>query len=117
VPPPPPADSAGAPQAAAHRAAARYLWALLLARIYAVLPLTCPFCLAEMRIIAFITEPRAVHQILDLLGEATRPPRIAPARGPPLWEAVTAAAASNTAAWDHTPPPAPDLEFDQRITW
>jgi hypothetical protein len=33
----PPADPAGAQQAAAHRAAARYRWALLLARIYAVL--------------------------------------------------------------------------------
>jgi hypothetical protein len=51
---------------------------MLLARIYEVLPLTCPFCLAEMRIIAFITEPSAVRQILDHLGEATRPPRIAP---------------------------------------
>jgi hypothetical protein len=117
VPPPPPADSAGAQQASAHRAAARYLWAMLLARIYAALPLTCPFCLAEMRIIAFITEPSAVRQILDHLGEATRPPRFAPARGPPLWEAATPAAASNDPAWDHTPPPAPEIEFDQRITW
>ena len=45
------------------------------------------------------------------------PPRIAPARGPPLWEAAAAAAASNDPAWDHTPPPAPEVEFDQRITW
>ena len=34
----------------------------------------------------------------------------------PLWEAATAAAARNDPAWDHTPPPAPDLDFDQRIT-
>jgi hypothetical protein len=40
----PPADPAGAQQASAHRAAARYRWALLLARIYAVFPLTCPQC-------------------------------------------------------------------------
>ena len=37
-----------------------------------------------MRIIAF-------RQILEHLGDATRPPRIAPARGPPLWEAAVAA--------------------------
>ena len=117
VPPPPPADPAGAQQAAAQRAAARYLWAMLLARIYAVLPRTCPFCLAAMRpagstlgvrIIAFITEPSTVRQMLDHLGEATRPPRFAPprfapARGPPLWAAAAAAAASNDPAWDHTP--------------
>jgi Putative transposase len=117
VPPPPPADSAGAQQASAHRAAARYLWAMLLARIYAVLPLTCPFCLAEMRIIAFITEPSAVCQTLAHLGEATRPPRIAPARAPPLWEAATTAAARNDHAWDDIPSPAPAVDFDQRITW
>ena len=29
----------------------------------------------------------------------------------------TAAAASNDPAWKHTPPPAPEVEFDQRITW
>jgi hypothetical protein len=51
------------------------------------------------------------------MGEPTRPRRIAPARGPPLWEAATAAAASNDPAWDHAAPPAPDVEFDQRITW
>jgi Putative transposase/Transposase zinc-binding domain len=37
VPSPPPADPAGAQQASAQRAAARYLWAMLLARIYEVL--------------------------------------------------------------------------------
>ena len=113
VPPPPPADPAGAPQASAQRAAARYLWAMLLARtprvlpagrIDEVLPLTCPFCHASMRLIAFINDASAVRQILDHLGEATRPPRIAPARRPPLGEAATAAAASNAPAWDHTPP-------------
>ena len=117
VPPSPPADPAGRQQESAHRAAARYLWAMLLARIYEVLPLTCPCCHAEMRIIAFVHDASAVRQVLAHLGEPTRPPRIAPARGPPLWEAATAAAARNDPAWDHTPPPAPDLEFDQRITW
>ncbi|MCP3971762.1 MAG: hypothetical protein GY717_15860 [Rhodobacteraceae bacterium] len=32
------------------------LWALLLARILALLPLTCPVCGQQMQIIAFVTD-------------------------------------------------------------
>ena len=46
----------------------------------------CPLCGAEMRVIAFITDPLTIHDILVHLGEPTAPPRIAPARGPPLWD-------------------------------
>jgi len=38
-----------------------------------------------MCIIAFITDAPTIHDIL-VVGEPTAPPRIAPARGPPLWE-------------------------------
>ena len=69
-----------------------------------------------MRIIAFINDASTVPRVLDHLGEATRPPRIAAARGPPPREVATAAA-SNDLAWDHTFPPAPVVEFDQRMTW
>ena len=51
-----------------HRRAARYAWALLLARIYEVFPLLCPKCGGEMRIIAFINEAMAVREILALGG-------------------------------------------------
>ena len=62
------------------RRAARYAWALLLARIHEVFPLVCPRCGGEMRIIAFITDAGAVcdftssvredlQQILDLTGQ------------------------------------------------
>jgi hypothetical protein len=44
---------------------------MLLARIYEAFPLCCSFCHAEMRIIAFITEPSTVRTMLDHLGEAT----------------------------------------------
>ena len=111
------APAVGTPEDAPHRAAARYLWAMLLARIYEAFPLTCPFCQTPMHIIAFVHDASAVRQMLAHLGEPTRPPRFAAARGPPLWEAATAAAASSDPAWDHTPPPAPAVEFDQRITW
>jgi hypothetical protein len=63
------------------RRAARYAWALLLARIYEVFPLLCPKCGGEMRIIAFITEAVAVRDILAHLGEATAPPRLMLAMG------------------------------------
>jgi hypothetical protein len=45
--------------AASGRSPARYLWALLLARIYEILPLRCTQCGAQMRIIAFITHAPA----------------------------------------------------------
>lgn len=41
-----------------------------------------------MRIIAFIDEGEAIRKILQHLGEPIEPPKLAPARGPPLWEAA-----------------------------
>lgn len=93
--------------------AARYAWALLLARIYEVFPLQCPKCGGEMRIIAFIIEAHVVRKILTHLGEPTSPPRMAPARGPPLWEALMTGQSSN----DPLAQPEPAYEFDQRIAW
>lgn len=54
--------------------AARYVWAMLLARIYEVFPLTCPKCGGEMRIIAFIDDPTEVKKILTHLGEPAQRP-------------------------------------------
>ena len=96
----------------AHRRAVRYAWAMLLARIYEVFPLRCTHCGADMRIIAFITDASTIRNILVHLGEPTAPPRIAPARGPPLW-----AAATHDPAADPLLQPAPAFEFDQRIAW
>ena len=76
---------------------ARYLWAMLLARLFASLPLVCRNCGANLRIIAFITEAAPVEQILLALGEPPRPPPISPARGAP--------------AWDEAPEPAPDWDL------
>ena len=39
-----------------------------------------------MKIVAFITEAVAISKMLNHLGEPTSPPRLLPARGPPLWE-------------------------------
>lgn len=91
--------------------AARVVWAMLLARIYEVFPLTCPKCGGEMRIIAFIDDPTEVKKILTHMGEPATPPLLAPAHGPPLWEAAPPGGADPFAQ------PMPEFEFDQRIAW
>ena len=70
-------------------------------------------CGAEMRIIAFITPASPIRDILLHRGEFTAPPRIAPARGPPLWDLPIAGAGGG----DPDAQPAPGYEFDQRVTW
>ena len=95
------------------RQPAHYLWALLLARIYAAFPLICPRGGGEMRIIAFITAALMVQKILVHLGEPTSAPRLAKARGPPLWEMQDAA----TGETDSQVQPEPDYQFDQRVAW
>ncbi len=63
---------------------------------------------------AAVTEPASIKPILDHLGLPTEPPRVAPARGPP----------DESLAFDQSPrhdpsvpEPAPEYEFDQRLTW
>ena len=91
---------------------------MLLARIYEAFPLACPICHAQMRIIAFINEADTVKKILEHIGESIQPPRIASARGPPLWEAAAGAdAAGNEPRWDASAQAPPEIEFDQRIAW
>ncbi|CRI65086.1 transposase (fragment) [Thiocapsa sp. KS1] len=51
--PPPSPPAAAAPSG---RSPARYPWALLIARLFLTLPLVCPNCGADMRIVAFSTE-------------------------------------------------------------
>jgi hypothetical protein len=114
----PPAPNPEPTAEPAHRRAARYAWARLLARIYdrrkslwdEVFPLVCPLCGADIRVIAFITDASTIRDILVHLGEPTAPPRIAPARGPPLWNLPDAGPAT------FDPQPAPEYAFDQRVT-
>ena len=107
------------------RQAARFVWAMLLARIYdrrkslwdEVFPLICPKCGGTMKIIAFmarghpVVERDAVREILAHLGEPVDPPCIALAHGPPLWEAA------GSGGDDLLIQPIPEYEFDQRIAW
>jgi len=77
-PAPPPAEAEPKPTSPAAS-----LWAVLLARIYAVLPLICTVCGAEMRLIAAVTEREPVQRILRHIGEPALPPPVSPARSPP----------------------------------
>ena len=78
-------STADKPQSLVRQAAAR-CWAMLLARIYECLPLTCEKCGQPMRLIAFIIEPPVVEKILKHIGEPTEPPTVLPARAPPQVE-------------------------------
>jgi len=116
------ADATGAPTevgspprapASNARSPARYLWVMLLARLFESLPLVCPNCGADMRIIAFITEAAPVERIPTHMGEPPRPPPITPARGPPAWDDGP----EPMPDWDLLQQPKSDFEFDQRIAW
>jgi hypothetical protein len=76
------------------------------------------------RIIAFITYSADIRQILEHIGAETKPPteppRITPARGPPLWEGCDAQMSDGVDLapdWDEAAQPAPDFEADQRVSW
>ena len=101
-------------------APAHYLWAVLIARIYEVFPLVCPMCGGQMRIIAFITHSADIRCILDHIKVESEPPRIALARGPPMWDACDAHSVEGTQIgpdWDLTAQPVADYEVDQRVNW
>ena len=50
------------------------------------MPLICSRCSQEMKIIAFIEEKITIEKILISMNEPVYPPKIAPARGPPVME-------------------------------
>jgi len=85
-----------------------------------VLPLLCPVCGGELRIIAFLTDPAPVRAILDHLGLPNHPPPLAPGRGPPAFATEPDLDTSDfdfdqSPAFDPTnPEPIPEFEFDQR---
>jgi hypothetical protein len=117
-----PADpeiQADAPETA-KRSPARYLWAVLIARIYAVFPLICLNCGGEMRLIGFVNEGAEIKKILDHIGEPSAPPKISQARDPPLWDTGDAAQIEVFDAgpdWASEQQISPDVQFDQSVNW
>ena len=103
---------------------AHYLWAVLIARIYEVFPLVCPFCGGNMHILAFITEGVQIRRVLEHIGVDAQAPPIAPARGPPLWDECDAQGADGAGQgapidpdWGESAQAAPDDAPDQRTDW
>ena len=74
-----------------------------------------------MRIIAFITYSADIRQILEHTGADAEPPRITPARGPPLWDGCDDAQMGDGVEvapdWDEAAQVEPDDEVDQRVSW
>jgi hypothetical protein len=62
---------------------------------------------------ALITEAAPVQRILTHTGGPSRPPPIAPARGPPAWDDDLGPVPD----WGLLGQPEPDVAFDQRIAW
>ena len=111
---------APAPEPVPPKRPAHYLWAVLIARIYEVFPLLCPICGGQVRIIAFITHSADIRNVLDHIGADSEPPRIAPAREPPLWDDCGGAPGEGMQIgpdWDLVAQPSSDYEVDQRINW
>jgi Putative transposase len=91
---------------------ARIRWATLLARIYEVLPLLCPACGGQMKILAFLTDPPIVFAILEHLELPHAPPPISPARAPPQGDFLF----DQSPASDPTQAePIPEFVFDQSL--
>ena len=62
---------------------AQRTWAALIKKVYEVDPLLCPYCGAEMKIIAFITEYATVAHILEHIQMPVQRPEPL-AHSPPL---------------------------------
>ena len=121
--PPLPIVQAPAPEPS-RRFPAHYLWAVLIARIYEVFPLVCPLCGGNMRLIGFITEGVQIRQILEYIGVPAQAPRVAPARGPPLWDECEGPCADGAGQgsqlephWGESSQMTPDDAPDQRTDW
>ena len=65
------------------RSRARLSWAALIKRVYEIDPLLGPFCGAEMKVIAFITEYPTVSHILQHINMPPQRPEPL-AHSPPL---------------------------------
>lgn len=63
-------------------------WAELLMRTFGIDVLECPKCKGRMRLIAMVTEPKAMTRYLASVGELVDVPTRSPSRGPPYWKSV-----------------------------
>ena len=65
-----------------------------------------------MRLIAFLTESASVKPVLLHLGLPAEPPRVTPARSPPLDDLDQSPTCDQI-----DPAPVPEYKFDQTVSW
>ena len=70
------------------RRRARLTWAALIRRVYEIDPLLCPFCGAQMKIIAFILDQASIRRILEHLRMSAQRPKPL-ANSPPLQDQLS----------------------------
>jgi hypothetical protein len=85
LPPPPSLPEAPFFPKKTHTPRKRYSWAELLRRVFLIDVLLCQ-CGGRRRVLAGITDPDTIAEILVHLGLDTEPPPITPARAPPAGE-------------------------------
>jgi hypothetical protein len=108
----PPGPSTGVAEETTTAHPARYLWAMLLARIYEIFPLTWHHCGGEVRLIAFVTEVASIREILEHIAEPTKPPPVHPPRASPEHSDEPRSVDHEDFTQDHF-----DHEFDQTVSW
>jgi hypothetical protein len=73
-----------------------------------------------MHVIAFITYSADIRHLLAHIVAESEPPRITPARGPPLWDGCDVPMGDGDEVepdWDEAAQLAPDFEVGQRVIW
>ena len=77
--------------------------------------LLCPACGAEMKILAFLTDPPVVSAILLHLDLPHKPPPLSHARGSPQNDLLTGLLDQTPTFDPAEPDPVPDFDFDQSL--
>lgn len=65
-----------------------------------------------MQVIAVIQDKPVINKILRAVGEATEPPFLSPARGPPNWDEY-----NQDVFADEVDQSIPEYEFNQSLSW
>ena len=65
-----------------------------------------------MQVIAVIQDKLVINKILESVGEATEPPELSPARGPPSWDDY-----EQDMSVDENGVSIPEYEFNQCVSW
>ena len=80
---PQPVETSGRTQRSPGALSLVSLWAIMLAKVYEVVPILCTHCGAEMKPVAVIVNADSLDRICRHQGQPHGIPKLAPARDPP----------------------------------